>query len=491
MKKSFFLFFLMLLAVSLMQGRTNIPLVKDVPHGGNDDKARAPAVEVVPIAYLEENSLIIEFPFNSSSEIIIKKRETEESIYSEESDSTYQIIISLAENHINAGDYELHLTFANSWWKGYFVIEEPNVNPSTSSFYAEINGFIYKLSEESKTAELSDVGNIDTHNIQIPAFVEYDSQKYDVTVIGECAFYRFYSTRSISIPTSVKHIKKKAFADCWDLDSIYIPNSVTSIDCGAFQECQKLSYVHIPEEIAKIDTFVFAGCDFVSIEIPQSVTSINDNAFAGCKNLSSVEIPSNVSYIGAGAFSSCLKLTSIQIPNRVSYIGEGAFKGCMKLTSVDLPENITVIENTLFWKCSSLVSICIPPHVTSIGDWAFLECDHLASIVIPSSVSSIGRRAFQYCRALKNVMCYAETPPSLFENSFSVYGKLNVPSNVKSIYGATRYWNEFSIYTSTDVPAFSPDNQDEKTTFFDFQGHPADINQKGILIKDGKKILTR
>lgn len=489
MKKSFFLFFLLLLAVSFMHGRTNIPLVKDVPHGGNDDRARAPGV--TPVAYLEEKSLIIEFPFYSSSEIIIKNRETEECIYSEESDSTYQIIIDLAENHIDAGDYELNLTFANSWWKGYFVIEELNVNHPTRSFYAEIDGFIYKLSEETRTAELSDVGDINTHNIHIPAFVEYDSQKYDVTVIGESAFYRFYSTRSITIPTSVKHIKKKAFADCWDLDSIYIPNSVTSIDYGAFYQCQKLSYVHIPEEIAEIDTLVFAGCNFSSIEIPQSVTSINDHAFAGCSNLSSVEIPGVVSYIGAGAFSGCLRLTSIQIPNSVSYIGEEAFAYCFGLTSVGLPENITVIENAIFWKCSSLVSICIPPHVTSIGDWAFLECDHLVSIVIPSSVSTIGRRAFAGCRALKNVTCYANNPPTLFETTFSVYGKLNVPSNVKSIYGATRFWNEFSIYTSTDVPIFSPGNQDEKTNCFDLQGHPADVNQKGILIKDGKKIFTR
>ncbi len=64
---------------------------------------------------------------------------------------------------------------------------------------------------------------------------------YQVTGIGNDAFYGCNSLVSITIPESIKKIGSYAFWGCSSLTSIVIPDSVTSIENDVFGGCTSLT----------------------------------------------------------------------------------------------------------------------------------------------------------------------------------------------------------------------------------------------------------
>ena len=264
------------------------------------------------------------------------------------------------------------------------------------------------------------------------AFYRCDSLKSitipdSVTGIGDSAFYRCESLTSITIPKGVTSIGEKAFAYCEGLTSITLPNGLTSLGEKAFYSCTSLTDIAIPKGVTSIGEETFAGCaklkritiakgvtsigafafeectGLTGITLPNSVKSIEDHAFYGCESLTSVTLSNSMTSIEDSVFSGCESLTSITIPNGVTSIGTNAFAYCEGLTGVTLPDTVTSIGEGAFYYCESLKSIAIPNGVTSIGDSAFSECDSLTSIALPDSVTSIGEGAFLYCTSLASV----------------------------------------------------------------------------------------
>lgn len=140
---------------------------------------------------------------------------------------------------------------------------------ATASEEKTTEGFEFAISEG--TASVIGYNGTDT-DVVIPA--EY--QGYPVTSIGDYAFFRCESLKSINIPDSVVTIGEGAFYRCSSLISINLPNGITSIKEVTFYSCSSLT----------------------NIIIPDSVTSIGESAFEYCSNLKSITIPESVTYIG-------------------------------------------------------------------------------------------------------------------------------------------------------------------------------------------------
>ncbi|HSD08233.1 leucine-rich repeat protein [Flavobacterium sp.] len=248
-------------------------------------------------------------------------------------------------------------------------------------------------------------------SVVIPSMVTYNDVIYNVTEIGESAFF-----------------------GCESLDSITIPNSVVSIGEYTFYNCSSLASITIPSSVTSIGEYTFYNCsNLTSVTIPSSVTSIGDDAFYNCSNLTSVTIPSSVTSIGNDAFSRCYSLTSVTIPNSVTFIGDNAFA-----------------------KCSNLTSLTIPDSVASIGYGSFANCSKLTYVTIPNSVTSIGARAFNTCYNLKQITCNIENPlyidSSVFGGVDLEFCRLIVPTGQTQAYKDADVWNEFT--TLTDVAPF-------------------------------------
>ncbi len=265
-------------------------------------------------------------------------------------------------------------------------------------------------------------GKVDGTNIEI--YKSDYSSAIDKNTNGAIDLWNVWSKRGESgTHYQVTSIGNGAFYQCSGLTSVVIPNSVTSIGRSAFESCSGLT----------------------SITIPNSVTSIGMRAFFRCKGMNSVEISSSLTNIDNQTFYQCSGLTTVVIPSSVTSIGESAFYSC-GMTSVVIPNSVTNIGNSAFAYCSYLTSLDIPSSVTSIGYGAFNGCSGLTSVVIPSSVTSIGKNAFSSCFSLTSVFSYITDVFETGEEAFSGCNNatLYVPSGKVTDYQSKADWNRFS-----------------------------------------------
>ena len=263
-------------------------------------------------------------------------------------------------------------------------------------------------------------------NVVIPESVTYEGKNYNVTSIGEFAFYNCSGLSSVVIPNSVISIGGAAFCGCIKLDSISIPWNVNYIGAMAFENCSSLS----------------------KITIPNRVKTIKSSTFEGCSRITSITIPDSVTSIGSSAFRNCSSLTSIIIPDSVTSIGNSAFYGCKNLISASLGNKVTSISDRLFGGCEKITSFTIPNSVTKIINKAFDGCSNLKTVVIGSGINSIATSAFDNTN-IDKIIWLSGTPPSGYN---SVRGKINYVSS-----------KEYSSLSNTVIYPFL-------SSFFEMEG---------------------
>jgi hypothetical protein len=221
--------------------------------------------------------------------------------------------------------------------------------------------------------------------LEIPATVNYNENTYEVTAIGEYAFFECIGLTSVVIPNSVTYIGDWAFCSCYSLNSIDIPNSVTSIEKFAFAVCSSLISIDIHNSVASLGEFAFGRCT--------ALTTVNFNAI-NCTTMGSEINP--------------------------------VFQGCYALTTVNIGENVQTIPN-----------------------FAFMYCTALTSIDIPNTVTSIGFDAFGYCTGLQGVTVNWNTPLAIDEDAFDNVDISNVtlvvPYGTIALYAETDVWKDFNI----------------------------------------------
>ncbi len=237
-----------------------------------------------------------------------------------------------------------------------------------------------------------------------------------------------------------------------EIKDLVIPDGVTSIGGKAFYNCKGLTSVTIPESVTSIGDYAFEGCTgLTKVNIPEGVTSIGDWAFCWCSGLTSITIPSSVTSISSYAFSDCTGLTSIMIHNGVTSIGEGAFQNCRSLTSVTIPDCVTTIGEGAFVGCSMMEKLELPETLQIIKKRAFRNCNRLTNLTIPASVEFIYQEAFAGCNNLEYVKMLPETPPFLYDNSFSKFSvTLKVPRGCKEAYQSAQGWKNFTNIIDAD-----------------------------------------
>jgi hypothetical protein len=348
------------------------------------------------------------------------------------------------------------------------------------------DGIKYTVMGDGTLAVVS--GGSYSGDIVIPSSVTYNGTSYDVTYIGNAAFYQ-----------------------CTGLTSVVMPNSVTDIDQGIFAYCTGLKSVTFSSNLYYVQNYTFIGCTgLTSMVIPSTITEIGAYAFSECSGLESITLSSNLTYLGAYVFYCCEALKSIALPSKLEFIGDNCFYGCNSLTSIVIPNSVTTLDHHALCKCSNLESVTLPsgllslsdgllrqnpklktvtipstvtsigtyvfsasggPGITSIvlpeglrsiGEGAFTDCE-LTTITIPASVQSLGYKVFCGCTQLASVHVKASSPIDLsstygvFEGYYPSFSTLYVPVGSKAVYQQADQWDEFgSVVEEAPTGVSSP-----------------------------------
>ncbi len=302
-----------------------------------------------------------------------------------------------------------------------------------------------------------------------------------VIQIGENAFENITTITSIILPETILYIKSYAFSGCTGLASINLGSSkgttanpvayqVLEIGEGAFKGCRNLTTVTMPStlktlsrkafensgiqtvnnfnntQLTVLNSNMFKNSDLVSITLPNTITSIKASAFEQCADLISLVIPDSVSSIETRVLAQTLSLESVTIPfigsspadknNAFGYLFGAAsyaansdyIPSSLKTVNISgVGYNLSIpsfafydahIENITFLQGASanvssfgeyafdgndFETITIPSSVTAIGYRAFINCSRLKTIVIPDSVTGMGKELFNRDYRLQSI----------------------------------------------------------------------------------------
>ena len=125
------------------------------------------------------------------------------------------------------------------------------------AYDVEVDGIYYNIVSKLKTAEVTFGDKKYTGVVTLPETIIVDKVAYNVTSVGEKAFWYCTSLTSVAIPNSVTKIEANAFHGCKGITSITIPNSVISIGIGAFSLCSSLTSVTIPNSVTYLGGAAF------------------------------------------------------------------------------------------------------------------------------------------------------------------------------------------------------------------------------------------
>lgn len=143
-----------------------------------------------------------------------------------------------------------------------------------------------------------------------------------VTELADRAFSNCVRLESVSLPNTIKKIKKDSFGDC-PIKKMVIPEGVEEIEEDAFT-FSALEEIYLPDSLTVIPRDCFNhSVDLKKVILPSNLVKIEEFAFYYCPSLKRITLPDTLKEIGFFAFGMCTSLRDLTIPKSVNKIGNG------------------------------------------------------------------------------------------------------------------------------------------------------------------------
>lgn len=298
-----------------------------------------------------------------------------------------------------------------------------------------------------------------------------------VTCIGETAFMGLVNVKSMSLPSTLKELRRECFENLSSIEYIDLPDSIVSIGAFAFECCLSLKKIDIPDSVVEMGGAVFLDCRALEeVRLSENISELSAT-FSGCQSLKSVSVPESVKTIRLSTFTGCTALTSVVLPSGLSILPEAnIFGGCTSLPEITFRsgcKNFKVVDGVLFSKDMTTLytypsskkdsTYTVPDTVETIVSGAFSTTVYLTELTVPEGVTSCGSGVFSSGKVLR---------------------KLTLPDSLKEIGANTCY--ECAKLTDVRLPAeltAIPDNFigfDAKITQLDLPESITSIGQKAF-----------
>ena len=244
-----------------------------------------------------------------------------------------------------------------------------------------------------------------TTNIDIPNSVSFKGKTYNVTKIGDNAFYIGTNNKiitSVIMGDNIVEIGRSAFSMCELITDIKFSNNLKTIGQSAFNYNNSLTEINLPASLESIEEAAFISCQYVgNVFIPKSVKTIGSMAFIqGCRVIH-CEVASKPSgwssdWIESNNIVYWGKNTNYTIKDGIYYSINGTEAKVSgtdnSVGNVNIASNVTIngksykvtsIANYAFFRNVSIKSIVVPFSIKLIEKYSFYKCVNIEKMTLP------------------------------------------------------------------------------------------------------------
>ena len=271
-----------------------------------------------------------------------------------------------------------------------------------------IDGICYNLNDASMTAEVTYKGSSYATEeeysgvVHVPSNIVYEGKEYNVTSIGEYAFYGCKSLEEVHIPSGITSLKNSTFENCNSLIYAMLPESLKEIGKKAFYNCTALKGVSednvLPNSVEVIGQYAFYKTAKLPLKVQsENLKEIQEYSFYE-SGITSVWIPEEVVSIPKYVFYGCVDLADVRLPKELGRIEDYAFYNCEKF-EIQIPESLWIFGNYCLSGTAIKGELNIPEYF-SLGGGTFARCKNLTHVKVPSS-ELLGPYTFNGCNLEK------------------------------------------------------------------------------------------
>jgi len=253
--------------------------------------------------------------------------------------------------------------------------------------------------------------------------------------------------------------------ECIKLEKIILPKTIVEIGLGAFSDCSNLTSLVIYSKVKSIKQIIWAGCDKLNdVKIIDNSNFHFENKILYDKNYTKIiatlptgfygdlTIKEGIKEIQNYAFYKCKSLNSVIFPSTLTKIGISSFYSS-GLASILINENIKTIDRYAFCDCYQLKEVNLfEVKIKTLEYWIFSN-SNLETIYLPKELISMKQVVFEN-NPLKNIFCYSNNPPDLFDfsSAFATFKNVDikkcivhVPKGIFNIYKKAKGWSSFNL----------------------------------------------
>jgi hypothetical protein len=180
--------------------------------------------------------------------------------------------------------------------------------------------------------------------------------------------------KRLKLPPSLLTVRVHAFIRCSQITNVTIPSSLRSIKYRAFFQCRGLAMnnLKLPDSLEELGYGAFQHCEGLTGKL--STHLAGEYSFYGCTGLTELDLE-NCKEIKFRCFDSCTALIGpLMLPSSLQSISCQAFCKCTGLTGpLIIPPFVSFIHPRAFYMCSvmfqKIVKEAIEEHFPRYESW--------------------------------------------------------------------------------------------------------------------------